>query len=109
MDSLDCSAAALVVMVSFRQRLRPPRPAIQPHWSSMKNAAHCFLTRPPLFPLHRLRVEDLGGGGGASLFRRRCAARKVARAHRPERYPLAQAAEAHRDLEGRRTTGRDGG
>jgi NADPH2:quinone reductase len=97
MDSLDC-LRRLGMMVTFGNASGPP-PAISP--LELTKRGSLFLTRPTLFNYIASR-EDLAAGARELFAAVR--ARKV-RVLIGQRYPLAQAAEAHRDLEGRRTTG----
>src|SRR4029077_7264309 len=97
MDSLDC-LRRLGVMVTFGNASGPP-PAINP--LELMKRGSLFLTRPTLFNYIASREELTAGA--RELFAG-VRARKV-RVVIGQRYPLAQAAEAHRDLEGRRTTG----
>ena len=60
-----------------------------------------FLTRPTLFNYIATREELVAGA--RELFAA-VASKQGARGHRPA-YPLRSAADAHRDLEARRTTG----
>ena len=97
MDSLDC-LRRLGMMVSYGNASGPP-PAISP--LELTKRGSLFLTRPSLFNYIATR-EELAPAA-RELFAA-VKARKV-RVVIGQRYPLAQAAEAHRDLEGRRTTG----
>src|SRR6266480_2338681 len=97
MDSLDC-LRRFGMMVTFGNASGPP-PAISP--LELTKRGSLFLTRPTLFNYIASR-EDLAAGARELFAAVR--ARKV-RVLIGQRYPLAQAAEAHRDLEGRRTTG----
>ena len=97
MDSLDC-LAPLGMMVSYGNASGPP-PAISPLELSKRGSL--FLTRPSLFAYIAKR-EDLDAAAKA-LFR--IVASKKVRLHIGQRYPLAAAAQAHRDLEARKTTG----
>jgi NADPH2:quinone reductase len=97
MDSLDC-LKRLGILVSYGNASGPP-PAISP--LELTKRGSLFLTRPSLFNYIVTR-EELASGA-RELF-------AAVKAHKVrvvigQRYPLAQAAEAHRDLEGRRTTG----
>jgi NADPH:quinone reductase len=97
MDSLDC-IRRLGLMVTFGNASGPP-PAISP--LELTRRGSLFLTRPTLFNYIATR-EEL-----ASAARELFAAvrtRKI-RVVIGQRYPLSRAADAHRDLEGRRTTG----
>jgi NADPH:quinone reductase len=97
MDSLDC-IRRLGLMVSFGNASGPP-PAISP--LELTKRGSLFLTRPTLFNYIASR-EEL-----ASAARELFAAvrSKKVRIVIGQHYPLARAADAHRDLEGRRTTG----
>jgi len=97
MDSLDC-LKRLGILVSYGNASGPP-PAISP--LELTKRGSLFLTRPSLFNYIATR-EELAAGA-RELFSA-VKARKV-RVVIGQRYPLARAAEAHRDLEGRRTTG----
>ena len=97
MDSLDC-LKRLGILVSYGNASGPP-PAISP--LELTKRGSLFLTRPSLFNYIATR-EELAAGA-RELFAA-VKARKV-RVVIGQRYPLARAAEAHRDLEGRRTTG----
>lgn len=96
-DSLDC-LAPLGMMVSYGNASGPP-PAISPLELSKRGSL--FLTRPSLFAYIAKR-EDLDGAARA-LFS--MISSKKVRLHIGQRYPLAEAAQAHRDLEARKTTG----
>jgi NADPH:quinone reductase len=97
MDSLDC-LRPLGMMVSYGNASGPP-PAISPLELSKRGSL--FLTRPSLFAY----IADRGDleAGARELFAA-VKARKL-RIRIGQRYPLARAADAHRDLEARRTTG----
>ena len=97
MDSLDC-LRRLGMMVTFGNASGPP-PAISPLELSKRGSL--FLTRPTLFNYIATRAEL--SAAARELFAA-VRARKI-RVVIGQRYPLARAAEAHRDLEGRRTTG----
>lgn len=97
MDSLDC-LKPLGMMVSYGNASGPP-PAISPLELSKRGSL--FLTRPSLFAYIADR-KDLDAAARA-LFRV-VASRKV-KLHIGQRYALADAAQAHRDLEARKTTG----
>ena len=97
MDSLDC-LKRLGILVSYGNASGPP-PAISP--LELTKRGSLFLTRPSLFNYITTREELTAGA--RELFAA-VKARKV-RVVIGQRYPLARAAEAHRDLEGRRTTG----
>jgi NADPH2:quinone reductase len=97
MDSLDC-LKRLGILVSYGNASGPP-PAISP--LELTKRGSLFLTRPSLFNYIATR-EELAAGA-RELFAA-VKARKV-RVVIGQRYPLSQAADAHRDLEARRTTG----
>jgi NADPH2:quinone reductase len=97
MDSLDC-LKRLGILISYGNASGPP-PAISP--LELTKRGSLFLTRPSLFNYIVTR-EELAAGA-RELFAA-VKARKV-RVVIGQRYPLARAAEAHQDLEGRRTTG----
>jgi NADPH:quinone reductase-like Zn-dependent oxidoreductase len=96
-DSLDC-LAPLGMMVSYGNASGPP-PAISPLELSKRGSL--FLTRPSLFAYIAKR-EDLDAAAKA-LFA--MISSKKVRLHIGQRYPLADAAQAHRDLEARKTMG----
>ncbi len=97
MDSLDC-LARLGRMVSYGNASGPP-PAIDPLELSRRGSL--FLTRPTLFNYIATRAELLAAARELFSVVR---AKKV-RVLIGQRYALSEAAAAHRDLEGRRTTG----
>jgi len=97
MDSLDC-VRRLGMMVSFGNASGPP-PPISP--LELTKRGSLFLTRPTLFNYIASRKEL--DAAARELFAA-VRTRKV-RVVIGQRYPLARAADAHRDLEGRRTTG----
>jgi NADPH:quinone reductase len=97
MDSLDC-IRRLGIMVSYGNASGPP-PAIAP--LELAKRGSLFLTRPSLFNYIATRAEL--ESGARELFAA-VKAKKV-RVVIGQKYPLAHAAEAQRDLEGRRTTG----
>lgn len=96
-DSLDC-LAPLGMMVSYGNASGPP-PSISPLELSKRGSL--FLTRPSLFAYIAQR-EDLDAAAKA-LFS--MISSKKVRLHIGQRYALADAAQAHRDLEARKTTG----
>ena len=97
MASLDC-LRPLGMMVSYGNASGPP-PAISPLELSKRGSL--YLTRPTLFS-YISRRADLDAAA-RDLF---SAVRKgLVRVRIGQRYPLAEAAAAHRDLEARRTTG----
>jgi len=97
MDSLDC-LRRLGIMVSYGNASGPP-PAISPLELSKRGSL--YLTRPTLFNYIATRAEL--ESGARELFAA-VKSRKV-RVVIGQQYALADAAEAHRDLEERRTTG----
>ncbi len=97
MRSLDCLAPR-GMMVSFGNASGPP-PAIDPLLLGGKGSL--FLTRPSLLAYTATRGELLESAG--ALFA--LLERGVVRIESHHAWPLAAAAEAHRALEGRRTTG----
>lgn len=97
MDSLDC-LAPLGMMVSYGNASGPP-PAISP--LELAKRGSLFLTRPSLFA-YISRRADLEAAA-RELFRMVSSGRLKLRIG--QRYALADAADAHRDLEARRTTG----
>lgn len=97
MDSLDC-LRPLGMMVSYGNASGPP-PAISPLELSKRGSL--FLTRPTLFSY--LSTRAALEAAARELF---SAVRKgEVRVRIGQRYPLVEAASAHRDLEARRTTG----
>jgi NADPH2:quinone reductase len=95
--SLDCLRPR-GMMVSFGNASGPPPPF---NLLVLSQKGSLFLTRPTLFHYTATRDELLAAA--ADLFEvMRSGAVKV-EIH--QRYPLAEAAQAHRDLEGRKTTG----
>jgi NADPH2:quinone reductase len=94
---LDC-LAPLGLMVTYGNA-SGPAPAISPLELSKRGSL--FLTRPSLFAYIAKR-QDLDAAAKA-LFA--ALASKKFRLHIGQRYPLAAAADAHRDLEARKTTG----
>ncbi|MBS0379963.1 MAG: quinone oxidoreductase [Proteobacteria bacterium] len=97
MESLDC-IRRLGIMVSYGNASGPP-PAISPLELSRRGSL--FLTRPTLF--NYIATRDELESGARELFAA-VKSRKV-KVVIGQRYRLAEAANAHRDLEGRRTTG----
>jgi NADPH2:quinone reductase len=95
--SLD-SLAPLGMMVSFGNASGPPVPV---DLGLLSLRGSLFVTRPTL--LHYTADPDELARGAAELFS--LVASGAIRVEVRQRYPLADAAEAHRDLEGRRTTG----
>jgi len=96
-ESLDC-LRRLGMMVSFGNASGPP-PAFSPLELSKRGSL--FLTRPTLFNYIATRAEL--ESAARELFAA-VRAKKV-RIVIGQKYPLSRAADAHRDLEGRRTTG----
>lgn len=97
MDSLDC-LARLGIMVSYGNASGPV-PPISPLELSRRGSL--FLTRPTLFHYTGTRAElERGARELFAVVRTRKVKVLIG-----QRYPLAQAADAHRDLEARRTTG----
>jgi NADPH:quinone reductase len=97
MDSLDC-IRRLGMMVTFGNASGPP-PPISP--LELTKRGSLFLTRPTLFNYIASRKEL--DAAARELFAA-VRAKKV-RVVIGQKYPLQRAADAHRDLEGRRTTG----
>jgi NADPH:quinone reductase len=97
MESLDC-LKRLGMMVTFGNASGPP-PAISPF--ELTKRGSLFLTRPTLFNYIGTREELTAAA--RELFAA-VRTRKV-RVVIGQKYPLGRAADAHRDLEGRRTTG----
>jgi NADPH2:quinone reductase len=96
-ESLDCLRPR-GLMVSFGNASGPP-PAIAP--LELAKRGSLFLTRPSLFDYIATR-ESLEAAARAMFALVK--ARKL-RVHIGQRYALADAAQAHSDLEARRTTG----
>lgn len=97
MESLDC-LRPLGMMVSFGNASGPP-PAIAP--LELTKRGSLFLTRPTLFSYISTRAAL--DSAARELFA--VVRSKAVRVHIGQRYPLAAAAQAHRDLESRITTG----
>jgi NADPH:quinone reductase len=97
MESLDC-VRRLGLMVTYGNASGPP-PAISP--LELTKRGSLFLTRPSIFNYIATRAEL--ESAARELFAA-VRARKV-RIVIGQRYPLSRAADAHRDLEGRLTTG----
>jgi NADPH2:quinone reductase len=96
-ESLD-ALRPLGMMVSYGNASGPP-PAISPLELSKRGSL--YLTRPSLFAYIAARVDlDAAARELFAIVK----ARKL-RVRIGQRYPLAEAAQAHRDLEARRTTG----
>lgn len=97
MASLDC-LRPLGMMVSYGNASGPP-PAISPLELSKRGSL--YLTRPTLFSYIDRRADlDAAARELFSAVRR-----GMVRVRIGQRYPLVEAAAAHRDLEARRTTG----
>jgi NADPH:quinone reductase len=97
MESLDC-LRPLGMMVSYGNASGLP-PAVSPMELSKRGSL--FLTRPTLFSYIATRQElDVAA---RELFA--AVKKKIIRVRIDQRYPLAEVAKAHRDLEARRTTG----
>lgn len=97
MESLDC-LRPLGMMVSYGNASGPP-PAISPLELSKRGSL--FLTRPSLFAYIASR-EDLDASAN-ELFAAISSGKVKVQVR--QRYPLSDAAQAHRDLEARLTTG----
>jgi NADPH2:quinone reductase len=97
MDSLDCLRPR-GLMISFGNASGPP-PAIPA--LELARRGSLFLTRPSLF--HYLESREELEAAARELFRMVRQGR--VRIRIGQRYPLAAAAQAHRDLEARRTIG----
>ncbi len=97
MDSLDC-LRPLGMMVTFGNASGPV-PAIEPLVLSAKGCL--FLTRPTLMVYTAKRADLLASA--AELFE--VVASGAVKIEVQQTYPLAEAAQAHRDLEARKTTG----
>jgi len=95
--SLDC-LAPLGLMVSFGNASGPPPPL---DLGVLSQRGSLFVTRPSL--MHYTRDPGDLAAGAAELFD--LVARGIVRAEVHQRYPLTEAAAAHRDLEARKTTG----
>lgn len=97
MESLDC-VRRLGMMVSYGNASGPP-PAISP--LELTKRGSIFLARPSLFGhiVTRAELET----GARELFA--AVKSKAVKIRIGQRYALAEAAQAHRDLEARRTTG----
>ncbi len=97
LDSLDC-LKRLGMMVSFGNASGPP-PAISP--LELGKRGSLFLTRPSLFSVLATR-EELQAAA-RELFA--AVKNKVVRVRVGQTYSLAEAGEAQKDLENRKTTG----
>ena len=97
MDSLDC-LRPLGMMVAYGNASGPP-PALSPLELSKRGSL--FLTRPILF--NYIATRQALDAAARELF---AAVRsRAVRVRIGQRYALTDAAQAHQDLEGRRTTG----
>jgi NADPH:quinone reductase len=97
MESLD-SLRPMGMMVTYGNASGPP-PAISPLELSKRGSL--YLTRPTLF--HYIATRDALEAAARELFA--AVKSKAVKVMIGQTYPLADAAEAHRDLEARRTTG----
>jgi NADPH2:quinone reductase len=97
MESLD-SLRPLGMMVTYGNASGPP-PAFSPLELSKRGSL--FLTRPSLFSY--ISTREALDAAAKELFA--AVKNKAFKLLIGQTYPLADAAEAHRDLEGRRTTG----
>jgi NADPH:quinone reductase len=97
MESLDC-LRPLGMMVSYGNASGLP-PAVSPMELSRRGSL--FLTRPTLFSY--IGTRQALDAAARELFS--AVRKKAIRVRIGQRYPLAQVAEAHRDLEARLTTG----
>ena len=97
MDSLDC-LRPLGMMVAYGNASGPP-PALNPLELSKRGSL--YLTRPTLFDY--VATRQALDAAARELFA--VVKSRAVRVRIGQRYPLADAAEAHRDLEARRTTG----
>ena len=96
-DSLDC-LRPLGMMVTYGNASGPP-PAVSPLELSKRGSL--FLTRPTLF--NYIATRQSLDAAARELFA--AVKSRAVRVRIGQRYALTDAAEAHRDLEGRRTTG----
>ena len=96
-DSLDC-LRPLGMMVTYGNASGPP-PAVSPLELSKRGSL--FLTRPTLF--NYIATRPALDAAARELFA--AVKSRAVRVVIGQRYALADAAQAHRDLEGRRTTG----
>jgi NADPH2:quinone reductase len=97
MASLD-SLSVRGLFVSFGNASGPV-PPLEPQMLSQKGSL--YMTRPTLF--HYTRTPEELQETANDLFA--VLAAGIVRVARPKKYPLAEAAQAHRDLESRATTG----
>jgi NADPH2:quinone reductase len=95
--SIDC-LRPLGMMVSFGNASGPPPPV---DLGELSRAGSLFITRPTL--MHYTREPSELAAGAAELFE--LVGSGVVKADVNQRYALADAATAHRDLEARKTTG----
>jgi NADPH2:quinone reductase len=86
------------MLVSYGNASGPP-PAVSP--LELGKRGSLYLTRPSLF--HYITQRADLDAAARELFA--VVKNKTVRIRIGQTYPLAEAAEAHRDLEGRRTTG----
>src|SRR5487761_312923 len=96
-DSLDC-LRPLGMMVTYGNASGPP-PAVSPLELSKRGSL--FLTRPTLF--NYIAPRQALDAAARELFA--AVKSRAVRVRIGQTYPLADAAQAHRDLEDRRTTG----
>ena len=96
-DSLDC-LRPLGMMVTYGNASGPP-PAVSPLELSKRGSL--FLTRPTLF--NYIATRQALDAAARELFA--AVKSRAVRVRIGQRYPLTEAAQAHRDLEARRTTG----
>src|SRR5579862_4794464 len=96
-ESLD-SLRPLGMMVTYGNASGPP-PPVSPLELSKRGSL--FLTRPTLF--HYIATREALDSAARELFA--AVKSKAVKVLVGQTYPLSDAAEAHRDLEGRRTTG----
>ncbi|HTX05256.1 MAG TPA: quinone oxidoreductase [Steroidobacteraceae bacterium] len=97
MDSLDC-LRPLGMMVTYGNASGPP-PAVSPLELSKRGSL--FLTRPTLF--NYIATRAALDAAARELFA--AVKSRAIRIRIGQRYPLRDAAQAHQDLEARRTTG----
>ena len=95
--SLDCLAVR-GIMVSFGNASGKPPPI---EVGTLASKGSLFLTRPALFSYTRTRQELLESSAALFVMLRK----GVLTPHVSQRFPLAEAAAAHRALEARKTTG----
>ena len=97
MESLDC-LRPLGMMVTYGNASGPP-PAVSPLELSKRGSL--FLTRPTLF--NYIATRQALDAAARELFA--AVKSRAVRVRIGQHYPLTEAAQAHRDLEARRTTG----